>query len=337
MAISYHFPPDLFNLLVEAIPKINKTKKDLLSFFKNVGTPISLLNKYYPVVISNPKQLSKKDMTREILENLNSKDTNEYLAIRRKLLQRVVDFSAFNTCYEDDVDSAKARIFEIKQLVNLRDSVTKQEQFLEKERQEKIKAKQQLLQNIDKAKTEFENISTDFSKLFSISNPQKRGKSLEVVLNNLFNFFNIGIKEAFCIEDGETGKIYEQIDGVIEINNYLTLVEMKWEQPPIGVDKVSRFMTRLFLRNNLDGMIISYSSFTDTALPVVIQGLAQKTVALIDLQDISKIISLKKDLPTYLTSIIREVRLNKNPKPNISIENLPDIDYAKYYTKSNSQ
>ena len=29
MALSYHFPPDLFNLLVDAIPRINKTKKDL--------------------------------------------------------------------------------------------------------------------------------------------------------------------------------------------------------------------------------------------------------------------------------------------------------------------
>ena len=42
------------------------------------------------------------------------------------------------------------------------------------------------------------------------------------------------------------------------------------------------------------------------------------------LWDIYKILSLKKELPEYLTSLIREVRLTKKPKPIISIENLPN-------------
>lgn len=336
MAISYHFPPDLFNLLVEAIPKINKTKKDLLSFFKNVGTPSNLLTKYYDIVRSNPKLISKKDITREVLECLNSNDNNEYLGIRRKLLQRVIDFTAFNTCYESDIDSAKARISDIKQLVSLKDSVTKQEQFLAHERQEKIKARQEHLNRITTSKTEFETIVNNFNQLFAISNPQIRGKSLESVLNDLFSFFKIGIKEAFCIADEETGKIYEQIDGVAELNSYLTLIEMKWEKSPIGVDKVSRFMTRIFLRNNVDGIIISCSSFTDTSLSVVKEGLSQKSVALVDLQDIYKILTLKKDLPTYFLALMREVKLYKNPKPIISIENLPNIDFSKYPVVSNS-
>lgn len=336
MALSYHFPPDLFNLLVDAIPRINKTKKDLLSFFKNVGTPMSLLNKYYSIVNSDPTQISKKDITREVLEHLNSSNSNEYLGIRRKLLQRIVDFNAFNTCYENDIDAAKARIYEIKQLVSLKDSVTKQEQFIENERNEKIKAKQQQFSRLTISKERFNAILNDFNKLFTISNPQLRGKALETVLNELFSFFKIGIRESFCIADEETGKIYEQIDGTIELNNYLTLVEMKWEHAPIGVNPVSRFMTRLFVRSNVDGIMISYSSFTDTALPIVKEGLSQRTVSLVDLQDISKILAQKKDLPEYFTSLIREVRLTKNPKPMISIENLPDIDFSKYPVSSGS-
>ena len=336
MAISYHFPPDLFNLLVDAITKINRTKKDLLSFFKNVGTPMPLLNKYYSIVNYDPKQISKRDITREVLEHLNSSDSNEYLEIRRKLLKRVVDFTAFNTCYDNDVDSAKARIYEIKQLVDLKDSVTKQEQFIKNERNEKIKAKQQQLNRLTASKEKFDAITNDFNKLFSISNPQIRGKALETVLNELFTFFKIGIRESFCIADEDSGKIYEQIDGTIELNNYLTLVEMKWEHKPIGVDPVSRFMTRLFVRSNVDGIIISYSSFTDTAPPIVKEGLSQRTVALVDLQAISKMLTLKKDLPEYLTSLIKEVRLTKNPKPIISIENLSDIDFSKYPISSGS-
>lgn len=175
---------------------------------------------------------------------------------------------------------------------------------------------------------QFENLIQNFNKLFSIQNPQTRGKELENVLNSIFTFYKIGIKEAFCITD-ESGKIYEQIDGVVEINNYLTLVEMKWERLPIGADKVGRFMGRLIGRHNVDGIIISYSSFTDTAIPTAKDGLAYKTIALCDLQDISQILNYKKDLNAYFVSLIRDTKLYNNPKPNISILNLPDIDFQK--------
>lgn len=66
-----------------------------------------------------------------------------------------------------------------------------------------------------------------------------------------------------------------------------------------------------------------------TAIPIVKEGLSQRTIALVDLQDIYKILSLKKELPEYLTSLIREVRLTKKPKPIISIENLPNIIFFK--------
>lgn len=336
MATPYHYPPDLFNLLVEAIPRINKTKKDLLAFFKNVGTPSNFLNKYYNIIKSNPKLISKKDITREILEHLNSNNSNEYLGIRRRLLQCVVDFTAFNTCYENDIDVAKARISDIKQLVALKDSVTKQEQFLAHERQEKIKARQVQLNAISASKAKFETIVNNFNQLFTMPNPQMRGKTLETVLNDLFSFFKIGIKDAFCIADEESGKIYEQIDGVVELNGYLTLIEMKWENSPIGADKVSRFIARIFLRYNVDGIIISCSSFTDTSIFAAKDALAQKSIALIDLQDIYKLLMLKKDLPTYFISVMREVRLRKNPKPIISIEGLPDIDFSKYPVVSGS-
>lgn len=330
MSDPFHFQPDLFNLLVEAIPRINKTKKDLLAFFKNVGAPVVLLNEYYVIVNSNPQQIGKKDITRRILEILNSNNSNEYLGIRRSLLQRVVDFTAFETCYPNAIDAAKARISEIKQLVQIKDSVTKQVQFIESERSEKIKEREHKAKLISQSKDRFELISNDFNKLFTISNPQQRGKELENVLNSLFSFYKISIKEAFCIADGDTGKIYEQIDGVVEINNYLTLIEMKWEQSPIGADKVGRFMGRLIGRHNVDGIIISYSSFTDTAIPTAKDGLAYKTIVLSNLQDIMEVIIQKKDLHAYFANLIRNTKLYNNPKPVVSISDLPDMDFSNY-------
>ena len=37
MAEEYHYPPELFELLVQTIPLLVKGKKDVLTFFKGAG------------------------------------------------------------------------------------------------------------------------------------------------------------------------------------------------------------------------------------------------------------------------------------------------------------
>lgn len=133
------------------------------------------------------------------------------------------------------------------------------------------------------------------------------------------------------IYDDELGKNYEQIGGVIEINHYLTLVEMKWEKAPIGSDKVGRFISRLLVRKNIDGINISYSSYTETVVLTAKEALAISVLALVDLQDIFEVLNQEKDLPTYFSQLIQVVKLYKNQKPIINIAELPNIDYRKIH------
>lgn len=35
--ITFHYPPELFNLLVDAIPALNKSKNDVVIFFRGAG------------------------------------------------------------------------------------------------------------------------------------------------------------------------------------------------------------------------------------------------------------------------------------------------------------
>lgn len=80
----FHFPPDLFNLLVDTIPRLNKTKKDLLLFFQNVGVQKAQLQPYYILLSSNRSQFKKYDVTREILAFLNQ-ESEKMLGVRRRL------------------------------------------------------------------------------------------------------------------------------------------------------------------------------------------------------------------------------------------------------------
>ncbi len=325
----FHFPPDLFNLLVDTIPRLNKTKKDLLLFFENIGVPCQHLRTYYALLNTNRSQFKKFDVTREILAWLNQ-ESDRMLGVRRRLLQRVIEFEAFDSCYPNDKDRAKANVADIKKMVQLKDTVTKFEKLLNKEQNEKILIQKEKLDKIKRSKENFENLCQRFANLFAIQNPQERGKKLEKVLNDIFSYFKIGVKEDFVIYDDETGKNYEQIDGVVEINHYLTLLEMKWEKNALGADKVGRFMSRLMVRKNVDGIIISYSSFAETALITAKEALAVSVLALIDLKDIFDVLNQEKDLSEFFSEIIKNVKLYKNPKPTVKIENLKRVDFSLY-------
>lgn len=329
MDLYFHFSPDLFNLLVDTVPRLNKTKKDLLLFFENVGVPREYLLSYYALLNTNRSQFKKFDVTREVLTILNQQ-SDKMLGVRRRLLQRVIEFASFDVCYPNDKDRAKANVADIQKLVKLKDTVTKYENYLSREQNEKVKVRQEKVEKIRKSKEDFVELQQRFSRLFSIQNPQERGKKLEKVLNDIFSYFKIGIKEEFLVYDDEIGKNYEQIDGVVEINHYLTLVEMKWEKNPIGVDKVARFMSRLLVRKNVDGIIISYSSFTETSIPTAKEALAISVLALVDLKDIFEVLNKEKNLQEYFSNLIKNVKLHKNPKPIIDINNLKDIDYSLY-------
>lgn len=90
----FHFPPDLFNLLVDTIPRLNKSKRDLLIFFQSVGVPEGYLRPFYDLLNSNNSQFKKFNVTRELLCILNQQ-TDKMLGVRRQLLKRVIEFDSF--------------------------------------------------------------------------------------------------------------------------------------------------------------------------------------------------------------------------------------------------
>ena len=59
---AFHYPPELFNLLVDAIPVLNRSKKDVLLFFRGAGVSASLLADLYRRLKENPERVNKFDI-----------------------------------------------------------------------------------------------------------------------------------------------------------------------------------------------------------------------------------------------------------------------------------
>ena len=311
--ITFHYPPDLFNLLVDAIPLLNKTKKDLLLFFKGAGVADDMLRDLQQRLQVDPKNIGKFEIARTVLQRLNERGEGT-LRERREVLRRVVEFTNFDACWPDDQLKAKGQVASVRDIVNQKDSFTRMNQAREEERQARLaivekekRAKQERAAKIDAVGKEF------YALFGALLTPQQRGKQLETALNRLFQVFDIGVQEAFHLVGDQGEGIVEQVDGVIELKGALCFVEMKWYKEPVGKAQVSEHLVRLMGRDQARGLFISASDFTDPAIHTSREFLQHKLVALCHLQELVFVLDRQHDLPDFLNQKVHAAIIHKNP------------------------
>ena len=309
----YHYPPDLFDLIVQTIPLLNRSKKAVLTFFNGAGVNKRLYTDINEKVNNDPDSISKYDICRTILERINQ-DSEKYLRERREILKRITEFEAFSTCWESDQFKAKGLVSEIQKVINVKDSFTRMKQEREKESELRKKDYQKKINEIQKHKENLKTIQIDLFSLFSESNFQKRGKSLEKVLNNYFKAYQISIKEDFIrVGDNKEG-ILEQIDGIIELDNQFFLVEMKWRKEPIGSDDIFAHLGRIYHRADAHGIFISASGYTPSGIEAAKEALLKNAIlVMFDLEEFVKIIESETDFRQYLRDKIKIAIIDKNP------------------------
>jgi len=296
--ITFQYPPELFNLLVDTIPLLSRSKKDVVLFFQGAGVPNPMLADLIRRVKTDAANINKYEIARTTLQRLNERG-EAGLAYRREVLKRVVEFASFDSCWPADQLKAKGLVASIREVVNQKDSFTRMNQAREEERAARLadveranKAKQEQAAKIEAAKNEF------YGLFVSTLTAQQRGKKLESALNNVFRAYGILVKEAFHLV-GESGEgIVEQIDGVIELKGVLHFVE---------------HLVRLISRAEARGLIISASDFTDPAIHTCREFLQHKLVSLCHLQELVFLLERQADLSAFLAQKIEAAQIHKNP------------------------
>lgn len=177
--------------------------------------------------------------------------------------------------------------------VNTVDSFIRMDQEREKKRQKRsADYEAEVLANRAR-RDEYAAIRQQIDLLFMQPDPQRRGKELEGVLNRLFSCAGISVSESFEVRM-HNGKVLEQIDGAIEIDGTLYLVEMKWWTEPIGVPEINDLISRLIHRGgHARGIFISRSPYAETAIETC--KLAYPSGASITLCQLSEIIDLLEE------------------------------------------
>ncbi len=312
MSVAFHYPPDLFELLVQAIPLLCRSKQNVLTFFKGAGVDPRLMSGVTRKVNEDKDSITKYEIVRTLLEKLNEKG-DATLAARREVLRRIVEFEDFSTCWPDDRLKAQGLVAQIRQVVNVKDSFTRMREELEREQRERRAEQEAKLRQDQQRREALAAVKADLFALFGEPQPHRRGKKLESVLNRLFDAGGILIREAFAVTGSDGEGIVEQIDGVVEIEGDVYLVEMKWWNEPLGVETVSQHLVRVFNRGQARGIFISASGYTEPAVKTCKESLHRMVVVLCNLQEIVTLLEKEEDLNAFLKEKIRAAIVHKNP------------------------
>lgn len=310
----WHYPPDLTDLLIDTIPRLLRSKPDVLLFFKHVGVRPELLRDLEQKVREDRDGISKFQIVRSVLQRVNERHDNDSLRQRRSIVRRVVEWEDFSTAYPEDQLAARGFVAEVQRLVNVKDSFTRIEQERQRERAERLAREKEKAEALRERDRRVDELRNELNELFvSPDSPQRRGKSLEDVLNRLFAACGMAVREAFT-RLGNLGEgVVEQVDGVVEIDGHLCLVEMKWMKEPCDKGDVSQHLVRLFNRDGVYGVFISASGYTSGAVATCRESLALKTSVLMTLRDIVLALEGREDLVDLFRQRIRTAQLDLNP------------------------
>lgn len=314
MDLSFHYPPELLQVLIDTLPKLCKSKSDLLLFFQGAGLSKVVLTPYQQLLNSNKAAFNKYHVTRELLAKLNEQGEHG-LRVRRELLKRVVEFDDFSVCWENDRAAARGLVAQVRDLVNVKDSFTRMRMEKDEERRQRLERQQAAVTEQLARKARREKVKSDLYALFAEVDAHKRGKALEGVLNELFACHSILVRDAFTIRGKCSEGVIEQIDGLIELAGHLYLVEMKWWNTPLGVNEVAPHLVRVFGRGGqARGLFISYTAFTAPAITECRTALGGGAViVLATLQEIVSLLDRDADLQSWLKRKVDAAIIDKEP------------------------
>jgi hypothetical protein len=120
------------------------------------------------------------------------------------------------------------------------------------------------------------------------------------------------VRDAFKRSEVGIG-VVEQIDGVIEIDGYLYLVEMKWWDKPLGKAEVAPHLVRVFNRGHAGGLLISTSGYSEPAILDCKEALTQKIIVLSELEEYIHLLERRGNLKEFIKSKINIAVMEKRP------------------------
>ncbi len=140
-------------------------------------------------------------------------------------------------------------------------------------------------------------ISKKLDAIYKIDDAQKRGYAFEDFLNYYFTLEGLKPREPFKING-------QQVDGSIELNKSIYLIEAKWKKTKTSKPDVVQFQKKVEERSGITrGIFISLSGYSDEAINP--SGLGKTKIILVEVEEIKDILNKRVSLKTLLEYKVR--------------------------------
>jgi restriction system protein len=308
----YHYPSDLLMLLIDTIPKLCRSKRDVLVFFRSCGVPRTLLADLDTQLETNPTSVFKAVQVRTVLIRLNE-GGDRLLAPRREVIKRVVETEDFSVCWEADRLPARGLVAQVRERQEKQDAFTRMANERAAEAVARRQANRAVVEAAAKRDRELGALASELGALFQDPIPQRRGKALETVLNRYFVVEEVAVREAFEYKEGDGMGVLEQIDGVIAFEGDLYLVEVKWWADPLGPGDIALHMVHVQQRATARGLVISASPYTEATLEMCRKELQRGVFILAQLRELAIWMERRCSLTEMLQQKVRAAVLNRQP------------------------
>jgi len=117
------FPPELLQLLKEAIPLLCASKRDTLLFFQSVGVPESWLVDMKKQVDTCRTSITKCSIANDVLEKLILKD-QDHVRELHETVRRVTEFEDFSACWPALRPKAMELVSEVRRVASVKEAFT---------------------------------------------------------------------------------------------------------------------------------------------------------------------------------------------------------------------
>ena len=174
---SYHYPPDVLELLVDTIPRLIKTKAGLLDFFEQAGTPEELIAEWRTKLRQDRMSVSKYHIARGVLRGLNALG-DEARPVRHQVLSHLARQADFSAGWEDDRERAEELVARIRELAGETDAGTWQAACQEAlTRQATLETYHARLKHAEDRREALAALKRDLYQAFRVSDPAERRPS----------------------------------------------------------------------------------------------------------------------------------------------------------------
>lgn len=137
---------------------------------------------------------------------------------------------------------------------------------------------------------------TEYDKIAAIKKARTRGYAFEALLNKIYDDCKVLINKSYKTADGT-----QQIDGAVEINSKIFLIEAKWEKKEtLAASKLYSFLGKINSKmEGTLGVFISYEKLSNNFTKSIRNGLRQNCIVIHGPDDIANIIDGKVNLAEY--------------------------------------